>query len=192
MNLLDYERIEKLVERAKTDSDSKEELINQFKPFILKLVGNTHIHGYDFSDIKHECYSTLLKCIDRYDLNSKKFIGYALTSIRNTVKDLLKRSTRRSSCEGNEALILNDCLEFVLKSETDLEEMVIKNCENEILVQAICSLSEDEQHLIYYLYFEKHTLVSYSKLKNICYSTATNRRNAVLLKLQKYIKKVPA
>ena len=189
---MDYERIEKLVERAKTDSDSKFELIEQFKPFILNLAGSTHVHGYEFNDIKHECYSTLLKCIDRYDLSNKKFIGYALTSIRNTVKDILKRTSRRSSSEGSEALVLNDCLEYVLKSDTDLEQSVIKTCETEILRQAICSLSLDEQHMIKYLYFEKHTLVSYSKLKNICYSTATNRRNAALLKLHKYIKKIPA
>ena len=190
---MDYERIEKLAERAKSDSDSKFELIEQFKPFILNLAKNTHVHGYEFCDIKHECYSTLLKCIDRYDISTKKFVGYALTSIRNTIKDILKRSSRRSNSEGIEALILNDCLEYVLKSDTNLEEAVIKSCETEILGQAICSLTDDEQHMIKYLYFEKHTLTSYAKLKKICYSTATNRRNTALVKLYKYInKKVPA
>lgn len=190
---MDYEKIEKLVERAKSDSDSKFELIEQFKPFILNLAKNTHVHGYEFCDIKHECYSTLLKCIDRYDISTKKFVGYALTSIRNTIKDILKRSSRRSNSEGIEALILNDCLEYVLRSDTNLEEAVIKSCETEILRQAICSLTDDEQHMIKYLYFEKHTLMSYAKLKKICYSTATNRRNTALVKLYKYInKKVPA
>lgn len=60
---------------------------------------------YDFSDIEHECYATLLKCIKIYDLDKNRFVAYATMTIKNNINYLIKKYNR-SSCEGYEALIL--------------------------------------------------------------------------------------
>jgi RNA polymerase sigma factor (sigma-70 family) len=191
---MDYEKIEKLVLRAKNnDKDAKEDIINRFKPYVLTISKNTHIHGYDFYDIQHECYQTVLNCIELYDPANKKFIGYVLTSIRNSVKGLMKKSDRRRTSEGIEALILSDNLELTLCSEEkNILDFLCERCELTLLKQAISSLNEIEQELIKYIFFERNTLKSYAEFKSICYTTATNRRNTALSKLLSYMKKVPA
>ncbi|WP_459482609.1 helix-turn-helix domain-containing protein [Clostridium saccharoperbutylacetonicum] len=60
---MDYERIEKLVLKAKqNDKAAKEDIIKSFNPYILTISKNTHIYGYEFEDIKNECYKTVLCC----------------------------------------------------------------------------------------------------------------------------------
>lgn len=191
---MDYEIIEKLVLKAKdNDKNAKEDIINRFKPYVLTISKNTYIHGYDFYDIQNECYKTVLNCIELYDPTNKKFIGYVLTSIRNSVKQLIKKSDRRRTSEGIEALILNENLELTLCSEEQsILDFLCERCELILLRQAIDSLNEKEQELIKYIFFEKNTLKSYADFKCICYTTATNWRNTVLNKLLSYMKRVPA
>lgn len=190
---MDYERIERLVLKAKdNDKNAKEDIINRFKPYVLTISQNTHIHGYDFYDIQNECFKTVLNCIELYDPINKKFIGYVLTSIRNSIKQLIKKTQRRRKSEGIEALILNDNLELILCSEEQsILDFLCERCELILLRQAISSLNEREQELIKYIFFDKNTLKSYAEFKHICYTTATSRRNTALNKLLSYIKKVP-
>lgn len=191
---MDYERIEKLVIKAKdNDKDAKEDIINKFKPYVLTISKNTHIHGYDFYDIQNECFKTVLNCIELYDPTNKKFIGYVLTAVRNSIKQLMKKTDRRRKSEGIEALILNDNLELTLCSEEQSTlDFLCERCELTLLKQAINSLTETEQELIRYIFFDKNTLKSYAEFKSVCYTTATNRRNIALSKLLSYMKRVPA
>ncbi|MDF2884894.1 MAG: polymerase sigma factor, sigma-70 family [Clostridiaceae bacterium] len=190
---MDYERIEKLVLKAKeNDKGAKEDIIKSFNPYILTISKNTHIYGYEFEDIKNECYKTVLYCIESYDPANKKFIGYALTSIRNSIKQLLKKSDRRKNSEGMEAFILNDNLELVLCSEEkSMVDFLCEQCEVLLLREAINSLKDSEQELIKYLFYDKKTLRSYAEVKHVCYTTAMNRKNTALNKLLSYMKRVP-
>ncbi len=190
---MDYERIEKLVLRAKeNDKDAKEDIIIRFKPYILTISKKTHVYGYEFEDIKNECYKTVLSCIESYDPANKKFIGYTLTSIRNNIKQLLKKSDRRKNSEGSEALILDDNLELILYSEDkSAVDFLCEKWESLLLTEAINSLNNNEQELIKYIFFDKNTLRSYAEFKNICYTTAMNRKNIALNKLLSYMKRVP-
>lgn len=67
---------------------------------ILNISKRTFVHGYDLSDIEHEYYATLLKCIKIYDLDKKRFVAYATMAIKNNINYLIKKTCNRSSCEG--------------------------------------------------------------------------------------------
>ena len=68
---MNYDYIESLVIKSKDgDEESKEKLVNEFKPFIINLSKRTFIHGYEFQDIMNECYRILFK----WQLNEQKFM----------------------------------------------------------------------------------------------------------------------
>lgn len=75
---MNYDYIENLVIKSKDgDEESKEKLVNEFKPFIINLSKRTFIHGYDFEDIMNECYRILFKCVSYYKPNTQRFVAYA-------------------------------------------------------------------------------------------------------------------
>ena len=53
---------------------------------ILNISKRTFVHGYEFSDIEHECYATLLKCIKIYDLDKEVLIIYDIVGLWYYVK----------------------------------------------------------------------------------------------------------
>ena len=83
---MNFNYIETLVAKAKNgDVSAKEIIFKEFRPMILNISKRTFVHGYDFSDIEHECYATLLKCIKIYDLDKKRFVAYATMAIKNNI-----------------------------------------------------------------------------------------------------------
>ena len=94
---MNFNYIETLVAKAKNgDVSAKEIIFKEFRPMILNISKRTFVHGYEFSDIEHECYATLLKCIKIYDLDKKRFVAYATMAIKNNINYLIKRYCNRS------------------------------------------------------------------------------------------------
>ncbi|GAA0077254.1 sigma-70 family RNA polymerase sigma factor [Clostridium sp. CTA-5] len=186
---MDYNYIENLVRKSKDgDKLSKEKLIEEFRPFILNLSKRTFIDGYDLYDVQNECYKNLLKCLKSYNLEKHRFVAYATNGIKNNINDLIKRSKNRSSTEGYEALTLCDNLEHTLPSDnSNLEDILCDKCAFQTLRLAINNLSEEEKELIDFVFFKNNTIKLYSDLKDMCYSTAVNRKTNALRKINKYI-----
>lgn len=72
--------------------------------------------------------------------------------------------------------------------ELNLEEVVCNNAEYEALNTIINKLSSEEKELINFIFFNENTTKEYASLKNICYSTALQRKSTVLNKLSKNLK----
>lgn len=105
---MNFEYIEELVTKSKNDDKlSKEKLAEEFRPFILNLSKRTFIDRYDMQDIQNKCYETLFKCVQLYDLNMTIFVGYAVSSIKNNLNDLIKNVKIRNSTDGNDALSIH-------------------------------------------------------------------------------------
>ncbi len=182
---LDY--METLVTKAKNGNPlAKEEIFKEFKPLILNICKKTFVHGYEFSDIEHECYATLLKCIKIYDLDKKRFVAYATMAIKNNINYLIKKTCNRSSSEGNEALILTDALEHVLPSTSELidvqvtDSILAKN-----LYKYIDKLPKQHKDILNFTLVNNGTLKEYSKNNNITYPTTVNIKNRALKQLRK-------
>lgn len=186
---MNFNEIEALVAAAKAENKlSKEKLAQEFKPFILNLSSKTFISGYDREDIQNECYRILFNCVSAYNLDRHRFVGYAMSGIKNSINDLIERSIKRSPTEGMEALILSDNLEHILPSQMDaLDDMICDKTALELLKNAINSLSEDERELIIFVYFRNSSLRTYAYWKNMCYSTAGKKKQTILNKLRNHI-----
>ena len=188
---MNYEYIERLVLKSKNgDELSKEKLMHEFRPLIINISKKTFIHGYDNHDIQHECYRTLFRCVCLYKLENHRFVAYATNAIKNNINDLIKRSKSRSSAEGHEALCLSDNLEHSLPSNEDnIEDALCTKCDIEELRFAINNLTDAEKELIKFVFFKHNTVRAYASKKNMCYSTASQKKKVALTKLSKYLRK---
>ena len=186
---MDLKYVEMLAKKSKHgDNLSKEKLIEEFRPFIKNLSRKTFIHGYDKDDIENDCYKNLFKCLNSYNLEKHRFVAYATNGIKNNLNDLIKRSKNRDNSEGSSALTLTDNLEHTLPSNNpNLEEMLCNQCDLKILKAAIKNLTEEEQELIDFIFFKNNTIRLYSHLKDMCYSTAVNRKTIALRKIARYV-----
>ncbi|ACD23338.1 sigma-70 family RNA polymerase sigma factor [Clostridium botulinum] len=186
---MDFKYAEMLAKKSKDgDNLSKEKLIEEFRPFIRNLSRKTFIHGYDKNDIENECYKNLFKCLNSYDLRKHRFVAYATNGIKNNLNNLIKKSKNRDNAEGSPALTLTDNLEHTLPSNNEnLEDILCDRCDLEILKAAIENLTEEEQELIDFIFFKNNTIKLYSDLKNMCYSTAVNRKTVTLRKIVRII-----
>ncbi|NFH89626.1 sigma-70 family RNA polymerase sigma factor [Clostridium botulinum] len=184
---MDLKYVEMLAKEAKNgDNLSKENLIEEFRPFIRNLSRKTFIHGYDKDDIENECYKNLFKCLNSYDLEKHRFVAYATNGIKNNLNDLIRKTKNRDNSEGSCALTLSDNLEDALPSnEPNLEDMLCNECDLDLLKYAIKKLTKEEQELIDFIFFKNNTIRLYSSLKNMCYSTAAKRKMDVLKKINK-------
>ena len=187
---MNFNEIENLVANAKLgDTKAKERLVSEFTPLIINLSKKSFINSYEFSDIKNECYKTLFKCVQLYDLDKHRFVAYATNAIKNSVNYLIRVSIRRAPAEGSTSLILDGSLENTLFAETDCLEDILQTAQNKIkLEKALLKLNSSDRELINYIYFKKYTLRKYATLKDIPYSTLVSKKNAIINKLKLELK----
>lgn len=186
---MDLNYIENLVTKAKTgDKNATENIFKEFKPMILNLAKKTYVHGYEFTDIEHECYASILKCISIYDLDKKRFVAYATMAIKNNIYYLIKKACDRSSAEGMEALILTRNLENVIPSDFEpLENQVTDSILITSLYKYINNLEPQHKDILNFTLLQNHTLKEYSQRNNLKYPNTVSLKNRALKELRKSI-----
>jgi len=188
---MNFSKIENLVLLCKSgDTKSKEQLVEEFTPFILNLSKKSYVHGFEFEDLKNECYKTLFKCVQLYNADRHRFVAYATNAIKNSINYLIRSSARKDDREGPRTLILSDNLEHVLSYNMDfIEDNICKKILDEKLKIAIESLSLDEQRLIEFVYYKKYSLKRYASYRGIPYSKAVSIKVKSLNKLKEILTK---
>lgn len=182
---MDFIFLEKLAQLAKSgDEKAKENIVLEFKPFILNLSKTTFIYGFDRQDIRNECYKALFKCLKKYDITQHRFISYATVGIKNHINELIRKSIYRRNAEGSEALTLTDNLEHYLLSDANVEDDIISNFNSKNLNNALKHLSHDELELINFVIIKENNMRTYAHWKDMCYSTATKKKRTILNKLK--------
>ena len=186
---MNFEYIEYLVGNCKNgDNLSKEKLAEEFRPLIFNISKRTFIERYEMHDIQNQCYETLFKCVFLYNLEKHRFVAYATNAIKNNINDLMKRIKTRSSTEGNNALSLHADVEKDIPSQDiSLEDLFCDQCDYEELRLALNNLNEEEKELIDFIFYKNNTVQNYAYFKNMCYSTACQRKKVILKKIFDYI-----
>lgn len=186
MNLIENERLAVL---AKMGNDqAKEDLANNFKPFILNLCKKTFLNGYEFEDVQNECYKSLFKALNKYNPENKRFVAYATKSIKNALSNLIRSSTRHDKTDNRSILTLTDCLEHTLAYDIDfVEDELFPKIEILNLKAAIEKLAKEEKELIKFVYIKNQPLKVYAKQSGIPYSTSIRMRKRSLEKLRDII-----
>jgi len=182
LNLINVERLARLSKNG--DVKAKEELAEEFKPFILNLSKKSYIHGFEFEDIRNECYKSLFNCLKHYIPDKHRFVAYAIRSIKNTVALLARHSQKRVNTDGPASVPIDETLENLLSYDMGLvEDEIIRKIVVSKLKKAVNALTEDEKILVDYVFIKKHTLTQYSYYRNLTYSKTVNMKNAIINKL---------
>lgn len=184
--------IEDLVKEAKLGSSiAKEELINNFRPFIVKKAQNIFIKNYEIEDLIQIGYFSIIKAIESYKLEKKNFVAYvtyAITNnfnyeIRKMSKHRFESSLNKETEEGLEVIDL-------ISDHINIEEQVIKEEELEKLYKAFGILTLEERRLIKIIYFKNVKIKEYSEIKGLKYGTVLKRKRVAIEKLKKYLKEL--
>ncbi|MBE6072537.1 MAG: sigma-70 family RNA polymerase sigma factor [Clostridium butyricum] len=182
---MDYIYIENLVKKSKAnDKIAQEKLLKEFEPFILNISSKTHLNGYDFDDIKSECYKSIAKCLVVYNEDRHRFVAYTINAIKNNLKDLIKSNFKKSSITPCNIVHLTDELESVLKSDDiNLDELIINKIDCEILNLSLKKLTPYEQELIEFIFIKGYSLKTYSELKHLSYNKIYKDKQIILDKI---------
>lgn len=186
-------KLENLVMEAKNGNEEAfEEIVNRFKGFIYKICKETYIAGYDTDDLLQIGYTTLIKAVQKFDLNkNNNFTAYATSAIKNNFYYEIRQKSRYNA-ETSLNKELDEGIEFIenIVSEEDVEkEFLLKESIKE-LNNALMKLSPNERELIQHVYFNNGTLKEYARLKNMNYVTCTKLKERILKKLKKLISNV--
>lgn len=187
---MNYEYVEKLATAAKSgNSKAKDELIIEFTPIINSISRKTFIDGYDYSDIRNECFTTLFTCLSKYESDSNRFAAYAMNAMKRNINFLIRKLLSKADVDGSFTLSFDDDLENYIATDTKpLDDDLCLLCDYEELISVIkTKLNDEEKDLILFLYFKQNTLVSYAYYKNISYVAASKRKKKALGKLKSYI-----
>lgn len=184
--------INDLVLRAKNgDEKGREYIINRLNPFLHKCCNNIYINGYDKDDLLQLGKISILKAIDKYEVDKGEFIPYAMRSIKNNFNYLIRCKVKTNyevslNTPIGEDIILQDKLTYE-------EEFIEEHIDNEIrgyLYEFVDMLKIEHKELIYYIYLEKKgNLKDYSEYKNMNYMTVVKRKEVAIKKLKEMFRR---
>jgi RNA polymerase sigma factor (sigma-70 family) len=183
---MDYKHIENLVLLCKADNEeAKETLVSEFTPFIINLCKKSFVSGYEFDDIKNECYRALFNCIKIYDPKKHRFVAYATNAMKNSVNCLIRKSVRRQKTDGSKVAMLDSTLENIPCCDMNfVEDTIINNQVKSLINSVINTLDEEEQALIKFIFFKGYSMKKYADYKKIPYFKIVDMKMNALNKLK--------
>ncbi len=186
---MNYKNIESLLLSAKNgDIPSIEKLTQEFTPLIKSLCSKAHLTNYTKEDLENECYLTLLKSIQKYNPSKHRFVAYATNAIKNNLNYLIRKNLIHKEITSQDCLTSTGSLEHLnLSSRNTIDEELLHSHTKKSILEAIETLNYEEKELFIYVLLKKNTLKSYSKLKNISYSSTSKIKSKILKKITNYI-----
>lgn len=179
--------LENLVSEAQKGSNkAAEEILNKFKPFIIKTSNSIFISGYEFEDLLQIGYLSLIKAILKYNPDkNKNFTAYAINSIKNNYYYEIRQKAKLIN-ESTLNIEIEDGIELIenIISDIDVEKSIILTEDIKLLYSAIKNLPDEDKQLIEYIYFKQKKLKEYALFKNIKYKACLRKRDRLLKKLK--------
>lgn len=187
-----WEKIEELVREAKLgNKQSMEELMKAFENYIYKSAMSIYVSGYEQEDLMQLGYITVMKAVEKYNIEKTNFVNYVTLAITNNYRALIRGKVKDKGVASLDA-DLGDGFNLgdMLKDElVNVEEDYMKSELKEAIWEAIKGLPFKLQEIITYVYIEeKGTFKEYALEKNINYNTVIKRKNLAFEKLQKALK----
>lgn len=187
-----WEKIEELVRMAKSgDKQSMESLMKAFENYIYKSAMNIYVSGYEQEDLMQLGYMTIMKAVEKYDIERTNFVNYVTLAITNNFKCLIRNKAKENAV-GSVDIDLGDgfTLGDILKDEkVNIEEDYTNSELKKSIEEAIDGLPFKLREIIKYVYLEERgTFKEYAIEMNINYNTVIKRKNLAYEKLKKALK----
>lgn len=186
---MDHIEIESCVMRAKNGSEEDMlKLLDHYKFFIYKCIGEYHIKGFSAEDLLQTGYLSLITAVTRYTCGNHTFSCYAMKSIKNALIYTYRRNAKSNyeiSLNEPVGLFENTDKELLdcISSPSDLEEDIVNLLSIETLKEALSTLSQQDVELLKAVYFNKCSVKAYARRKGLNYITVIRKRNKLLKKL---------
>lgn len=171
---MNLKNLESLVRKAKLgDKPSLKEILNAFKPLILKLSNSTYIHSYTKDDLIQEGFCSLLKAIDHYDITKNTFVAYATNSIKNNYNYLIRQRVKLGyESSYNKKISIDNEYEIIdiIPSKKDIFKEFLKEENLKALKNAFKFLNIQQRDIIYQCYFMRLSMKEYALKNNMTYN----------------------
>lgn len=180
------EQLELLVESAKNgDENAKEYLVKRFQPLIRKRIQEIYIKTYDYEDLMQIGNISVLKAIQKYDIDRNNFTAYVKASIDNNFKYEIRKASKKRY-EISLEKVIEDKMELLnnMVVNVDIENKIIIEEEKGKVISALEKLKSTEYKLIFNLYFNEISKKQISKNSKMKYATIYKRENRSLKKLR--------
>ncbi|MHC6178764.1 sigma-70 family RNA polymerase sigma factor [Clostridium sp. JNZ X4-2] len=186
-------KLEELLIKAKSgDKTAAGEICERFNGMIVNSARSFYINGYTMEDMMQEGRVSLIRAIQKYDLDSRyPFASYAAGAVKKNFYCKIRDNVKKSSCcslqsinsKGNELMDM-------IASEQDIEEDLIKRQEKINLWKALGKLPQEERNIIIWYYVQDRSLKEYGIKKGISYRTAAYRKRKAIEHLRNIMRYV--
>jgi RNA polymerase sporulation-specific sigma factor len=192
---MNHFEIEASVIRAK--NGNKEELLKvleQYKPFIFKTAREYNIRNFDMYDLVQIGYISLINAAAKYRVGSNTFSTYAFNTIKNAFRYTARQNLKK---EGELSLNANldsgeeNSSEFIdfIESPENIEEEIIQSERLKEVRNLVAKLTPDEMEFVIMIYYSGASIKTYAEKKGLSYQQAIRKKNRILEKLSRDLKK---
>ena len=139
---MDYNDFELVCLANEGNEDAINLIYQKYRPIIIKKSKNailyaTH-HGIDINDIMQEGFLGLDEAIKNFSQDGDaSFYTFALLCIDRQIINYLRRTTGKRDKLLNDSINIDDNLERTIRDNTDIEYFVLKEEENEYLINKL-------------------------------------------------------
>lgn len=182
---------EKVLCAQSGDKEALQEIIQQFKPLVLKQASITFIAGYENEDLIQIGYISIINAVKKFnpDKNSN-FPAYVKQAVTNNFYYEIRKKAKERFELSLEAPTDNDIeLKDTLSSDINVEEICVNTEQMEILKKALMSLPYKERNLMEVIFNgDRHALKYYADEKGMTYSSCSKLKQRILKKLRNFFK----
>ena len=143
--------------------------------FTLKRVSDEFVA----EDLTSGVFEKIMKSIDKFKFKGVSISAWIFKIARNNIIDYYRKNNKRKK-----DISIHDVIYYIKSDEKDSIADMIEDEDNVALYDAIRQLSESDQYLIYYKYFEGKSNKEIAKLMNMSQSNIATRLHRIRKKMK--------
>ena len=184
---------EELLERAKGDANAESDLLEKYKPLVVKIARSYFILGGEMEDIVQEGMIGLYKAVKNYNPNKNaSFKTFAITCIKHQIQSAIKNANAKKNAPLTNSVPLqsfseSDEDEFLpvnLIFQLSPDEKVINDERYQKLVAKIKSTLTARDYEILSLYLKGYTYKEISKFLSLSEKNIDNSLSRIKAKIR--------
>lgn len=186
--------IEEIVFRAQNgDKAALLEVMEKYKPFIIKTAMSTFISGKDIEDLIQEGYESIIKAVNNYNIEkNSSFTPYAMMAVKNNFFCDIRKNVKYNCNISMQTTIAEDItLEDTFEDDVDIEADYIHKEDIKRLRTALnCLLPEERVDILEYFNAEGISLTDIAAKKGINYSAMLRHKKKLIIKIKRLLKSI--
>ena len=175
------------------NEDAINMLYQKYKPMIIKkskmaFLQATH-HGIEINDIMQEGFIGLDKAINNFSQDdTASFYTFANICIDRNINNFVKKNIKGKNKLLNEAVVIDDGLENLLRDNINIEESFLVNHQENEFIERIQEQLTDFERKVFNLRLKEYTFEEIADMVNKDIKSIYNTFQRIRQKIKKNIK----